>query len=414
MALALTHTFVCAVPDDGTPAGGVQPSHWNAALSTSMATGKVLGRTAAGTGEIEELGTSGSGNVAFTTSPTFVTPILGTPTSGTLTNCTGLPAAGVVGTAAILGANIFTALQTITQASANAGILASTGYSLTGTNTVRAVDIAGTWNGTGLTDFMALRITNTAAHASSKAFNIYAGASGATSMFSVDKIGDVTGPGGRTWLLQNQAYDIGIVGGLWVYSHGNTTGGPRQYFSYDGNCRTTNVGSWGWAAALDATASSDTALARNAAGVVEVNNGTAGTFRDMKVRGSYVAPSSANAQTLGLLCLTELTTIAAAATTDTTIQMPAGAVVMAVSARVTTAIPDATTFDVGDSGSATRFSTASVAVAANSTDAGTKAGAYYNAGALSVRLTMNGTPPAANTGRVRVTIYYFLSTPPTS
>ena len=36
---------------------------------------------------------------------------LGTPTSGTLTNCTGLPAAGVVGTAAILGANIFTGEQ---------------------------------------------------------------------------------------------------------------------------------------------------------------------------------------------------------------------------------------------------------------------------------------------------------------
>ncbi len=34
---------------------------------------------------------SGSGNVVMSTSPTLVTPILGTPTSGTLTNCTGLP-----------------------------------------------------------------------------------------------------------------------------------------------------------------------------------------------------------------------------------------------------------------------------------------------------------------------------------
>lgn len=39
-------------------------------------------------------GASGSGNFAGTTSPTFVTPVLGTPTSGTLTNCTGLPVAG--------------------------------------------------------------------------------------------------------------------------------------------------------------------------------------------------------------------------------------------------------------------------------------------------------------------------------
>jgi hypothetical protein len=34
---------------------------------------------------------TGSGGVVLSTSPTLVTPILGTPTSGTLTNCTGLP-----------------------------------------------------------------------------------------------------------------------------------------------------------------------------------------------------------------------------------------------------------------------------------------------------------------------------------
>lgn len=39
-------------------------------------------------------GSSGSGNFAGTTSPSFTTPVLGTPTSGTLTNCIGLPVAG--------------------------------------------------------------------------------------------------------------------------------------------------------------------------------------------------------------------------------------------------------------------------------------------------------------------------------
>lgn len=125
--------------------------------------------------------------------------------------------------------------------------------------------------------------------------------------------------------------------------------------------------------------------------------------------------AAANGQVLGLVnTLTELTTIAAAASTDTTIQMPANSVVLAVSVRVTTVIPTATSFSVGDSGSATRFSTANVGVAQGSTDPGTKAGAYYNASALSVRLTMNGGTPAANTGRVRVTIYYYSVTPPTS
>jgi hypothetical protein len=52
--------------------------------------------------------TTGSGTVvALATSPTLVTPILGTPTSGTLTSCTGLPiSTGVSG----LGTSVATAL----------------------------------------------------------------------------------------------------------------------------------------------------------------------------------------------------------------------------------------------------------------------------------------------------------------
>ena len=45
------------------------------------------------------------------TAPVLTAPVLGTPASGTLTNTTGLPPAGVVGTAAILGANTFTGTQ---------------------------------------------------------------------------------------------------------------------------------------------------------------------------------------------------------------------------------------------------------------------------------------------------------------
>lgn len=127
----------------------------------------------------------------------------------------------------------------------------------------------------------------------------------------------------------------------------------------------------------------------------------------------FVGLQGANGQSFQLLSLTELTTIAAATNTDTTIQMPAAAIVTAVSVDVVTVIPTATSFTVGDSGSAARFSTAAVSVAEGSTDPGTKAGAYYNASAASVRITPNGTPGSA-TGKVRVTIFYFLSTPPTS
>jgi hypothetical protein len=51
--------------------------------------------------------TTGSGNAVLSTSPTLVTPVLGTPSSGTLTSCTGLPiSTGVSG----LGTNVATAL----------------------------------------------------------------------------------------------------------------------------------------------------------------------------------------------------------------------------------------------------------------------------------------------------------------
>lgn len=142
-------------------------------------------------------------------------------------------------------------------------------------------------------------------------------------------------------------------------------------------------------------------------------NSTLDTTIGRAASGSIQIGGIGNGQLLGIKQLTELTTIAAAATTDTAIQMPAAAIILGVSVRVTVVIPTATNFTVGDSGSAARFSTAAVSVTANSTDPGTKAGAYYNASALSVRITPDGTP-AANTGRVRVTIMYIDVTPPTS
>lgn len=45
---------------------------------------------------------TGTGNVVLSTSPTLVTPALGTPSSGTLTNCTGLPLDGA-GVSGLLG-----------------------------------------------------------------------------------------------------------------------------------------------------------------------------------------------------------------------------------------------------------------------------------------------------------------------
>lgn len=66
---------------------------------------------------------TGTGNIVFSTSPTFITPVLGTPTSGTLTNCTGLPAASLTG----LGTGVGTFLATPTSANLKAALTDETG-----------------------------------------------------------------------------------------------------------------------------------------------------------------------------------------------------------------------------------------------------------------------------------------------
>ena len=67
---------------------------------------------------------TGTGLLVFNTSPTLVTPILGVPTSGTLTNCTGLPiATGVSG----LAANVATFLATPSSANLAAVLTDETG-----------------------------------------------------------------------------------------------------------------------------------------------------------------------------------------------------------------------------------------------------------------------------------------------
>lgn len=95
----------------------------------------------------------------------------------------------VAGGGATLGANTFTALQTITQASANAGILASTGYSLTGSDATAMVNLAGTWNTSGTPTAIFLNITNTASNAASKLIDLQVGG---TTQFNVTRAGLLT------------------------------------------------------------------------------------------------------------------------------------------------------------------------------------------------------------------------------
>jgi len=126
-----------------------------AGIQTFLATPSSANLRAAMTDE------TGTGLLVFNTTPTLVTPILGVPTSGTLTNCTGLPiATGVAG----LAANVATFLATPSSANLAAALTdeTGTGAAVFANTPTLVTPVIGAATGTSLTASGVIASTGTA------------------------------------------------------------------------------------------------------------------------------------------------------------------------------------------------------------------------------------------------------------
>ena len=213
MALSITHSFVSAIPD-GADATLVRPSDWNDTHALS----------GFGTGVETALAVNVGSAGAFVT----FNGALGTPSSGTLTNCTGLPVAGggtglAVGTSgAVPYFNATTTMASsallaqygvITGGGAGAAPYTTTGFTFggsaagtglavsagTATTDVQAGSWSQTWNNSAIT-FTGYKyaITDPAANAGSAAASLhsawYGGTAGTTSRMVLTKGGQLSLP----------------------------------------------------------------------------------------------------------------------------------------------------------------------------------------------------------------------------
>jgi hypothetical protein len=124
---------------------------------------------------------TGTGSLVFATSPTLVTPILGTPTSGTLTNATGLPlTTGVTGTLPV--ANGGTGVTTSTGSGA---VVLGTSPTIASPTITGTGAIAGTFTG-NLTGNVTGNVSGTAGSATGNAATATALATGRTFQLTGD------------------------------------------------------------------------------------------------------------------------------------------------------------------------------------------------------------------------------------
>lgn len=137
-----------------------------------------------------------------------------------------LPGSGGGSSGATLGANTFTATQTITPA-ANTSAVTITGYSVTGSGTTGLESWSGTLNTSGAVTVLNVGITNTASNAASKFVDFNTGSGTQFSVLLTGKVGIGTGSPTAKLHLYGGAAAGGSVPSTWTLLSSGTGAANR-------------------------------------------------------------------------------------------------------------------------------------------------------------------------------------------